>query len=79
MTKLEMVLLFLTCGLSALGLSEVNRLNDRVAEMTMDIATVEQLIVTPSDEYMYLRAAMQSALDDLNSRLVKVENRDVAT
>jgi len=77
MTKLEaclVALLGLACGLSAFGISEINRVSNSVAELAVEVDTVEQLVVLPSEEYMHLRTSMRRALDDLNARLVTLEN-----
>jgi hypothetical protein len=77
MSKFEAgLILFLgiACGLSAFGLSEINRISNNVAELTVALSTVEQLAVLPSEEYLQLRGSTRSALDDLNGRLVTLEN-----
>jgi hypothetical protein len=77
MTKFEaclILLLGIACGLSAFGLSEINRISNSVAELAVEVSTVEQLTVMPSEEYLHLRTSTRHALDDLNARLVTLEN-----
>jgi hypothetical protein len=77
MTRFEaclILLLGIACGLSAFGLSEINRVSNTVAELAVEVSTVEQLTVMPSEEYLHLRTSTRHALDDLNARLVTLEN-----